>query len=132
MASGKLPATNANSKALLAESATAIRDEGSLAGQEKSAAASANGKLASQVADAYLGQGNYAKAIPLYRTALTKGGVAADEVNTHLGIALARSGDKAGAASAFALVTTEPRAGIAQLWTTWLQVGSTPSPAGAS
>lgn len=130
-ASGKLPAVNANDTSLLAESARAIRDEGSLAGQEKSAAASKDGKLASQVGDAYLGQGNYAKAIELYRSALSKGGVSADEVNTHLGIALARSGDKAGATAALALVTTEPRAGIAQLWTAYVAVGSTPSPAGA-
>jgi hypothetical protein len=129
-ASGKLAASNANDTALLAESTRAIRDEGSLAGQEKSALASKDGKLASQVADAYLGQGNYTKAIELYRAALTKGGVSTDEVNTHLGIALARSGDKAGATTAFAAVTTEPRAGIAQLWTTYVTVGSTPSAPG--
>ena len=130
-ASGKLPATSSAAKAIAADSAVAIRDEGSLAAQEKKAAAAKDGKLASQVGDAYLGQGNYAKAIELYRSALTKGGVAVDEVNTHLGIALARSGDKAGATSAFALVTTEPRAGIAQLWTTYVAVGSTQSPPGA-
>ena len=60
----------------------------------------------------------------MYRQALSKGGVDKDEVNTHLGIALARSGDKAGAQTAFAAVTTEPRAGIASLWTTWLQAGT--------
>ena len=130
-ASGKLPATSSSAKAIAADSAVAIRDEGSLVAQEKKAAAAKDGKLASQVGDAYLGQGNYPKAIELYRSALTKGGVANDEVNTHLGIALARSGDKAGATSAFALVTTEPRAGIAQLWSTYVAVGSMPSAPGA-
>ncbi|HVF93680.1 MAG TPA: tetratricopeptide repeat protein [Sphingomonas sp.] len=130
-ASGKLAATNANDSALLAESTRAIRDEGSLAGQEKGALASKDGKLASQVGDAYLGQGNYAKAVELYRAALTKGGVDADEVNTRLGIALARSGDKPGATSAFALVKAEPRAGLAQLWSPYVAVGSTPSAPGA-
>jgi hypothetical protein len=130
-ASGKLPATSSSAKAIAADSATAIREEGSLVAQEKKAAAGANGKLSQQVGDAYLGQGNYAKAVELYRTALTKGGVDADEVNTRLGIALARSGDKAGATSAFALVKAEPRAGIAQLWSTYVAVGSTPSAPGA-
>jgi hypothetical protein len=45
--------------------------------------------------------------------------------------ALARSGDMAGATSAFALVMTEARAGIAQWWSTYVAVGSTPSPPGA-
>ena len=130
-ASGKLPATSSSVKAIATDSATAIREEGSLTAQEKKAALAKDGKLASQVGDAYLGQGNYAKAIELYRSALTKGGVATDEVNTHLGIALARSGDKAGATTAFAAVTTEPRAGIAQLWSTYVTVGSTPSAPGA-
>ncbi|WP_375422417.1 hypothetical protein [uncultured Sphingomonas sp.] len=130
-ASGKLPATSSSAKAIATDSATAIREEGSLTAQEKKAALAKDGKLASQVGDAYLGQGNYAKAIELYRSALTKGGVATDEVNTHLGIALARSGDKAGATTAFASVTTEPRAGIAQLWSTYVTVGSTPSAPGA-
>jgi hypothetical protein len=67
----------------------------------------------------------------MYRAALSKGGVDANEVNTRLGIALARSGDKAGAQAAFGAVTGNPRAGIAALWTTWTQVGSSPATAAA-
>jgi len=52
--------------------------------------------------------------------ALQKGGVDADEVNTHLGIALAKSGDKAGAKAAFDAVKGAPRAGIAGLWNAYL------------
>ena len=52
--------------------------------------------------------------------ALQKGGVNADAVNTHLGIALAASGDKAGAKTAFGAVTTGTRGEIAGLWTFWL------------
>jgi hypothetical protein len=130
-ASGKIPMTSKVATETLAVAATAIRDEGSLAAVEKRAMASKDGKLAAQTGDAYLGQDNYTKAIELYKLALTKGGIVNDEVNTHLGIALARSGDKAGATAAFALVTTEPRAGLAQLWTTWVAVGSVPAPAGA-
>jgi hypothetical protein len=117
---GKVPASSGNAKTILTDSATAIRNEGSLAGTETKAKAAANGTLASQTAEAYLGQGNYAKAAELYRLALQKGSVNADEVNTRLGIALARAGDKAGATAAFAEVKSAPRADIAGLWTTWL------------
>ncbi len=128
MASGKIPASSSFSKSLLTAANGAIKTEGSLAGSEKQALAAKDGKIAASTADAYLGQNNYAKAAELYRTALTKGGVDTNEVNTRLGIALARSGDKAGAQAAFGAVTGNPRAGIAALWSTWTQVGSTPAP----
>ncbi|AIT05220.1 MULTISPECIES: tetratricopeptide repeat family protein [Sphingomonas] len=127
MASGKIPATSAFSKSLLTAANTAIKADGSLASSEKTAMASKDGKIAASTADAYLGQNNYAKAIELYRAALSKGGVDANEVNTRLGIALAKSGDKAGAQAAFGAVTGNPRAGIAALWNTWTQVGATPA-----
>jgi hypothetical protein len=120
MANGKIPATNTEAKAMMSEVALAIRNEGSLATLETKAKAGANGSLAMQTADANLGSGNYAKAIELYRLALSKGGVDADTVNTRLGIALARSGDKAGAQAAFAAVQGTPRAEIARFWTTYL------------
>jgi len=123
-ASGKIPASSTSARLLLTDANLAVRNEGSLAGSETKAKASANGTLASQTADAYLGQGNYAKAVELYRLALQKGSVNADEVNTRLGIALARSGDKAGATAAFAAVKSQPRADIAGLWTTWLSTAA--------
>lgn len=129
MAAGKIPASSAYAKGLLTAANTAIKTEGSLAGSEKQALAAKDGKIAASTADAYLGQSNYAKAAELYRAALGKGGVDANEVNTRLGIALARSGDKPGAQAAFGAVTGNPRAGIAALWTTWTQVGSSPAPA---
>lgn len=120
MAAGKIPATNTMAKTLLADTGTAIRNDGPLSGLEKKAASNADGKLAAGTADAYLGQDNYAKAIELYRLALSKGGVNADDVNLHLGIAQAKSGDKAGAATSFAAVKTTPRLETAQLWTAWM------------
>jgi hypothetical protein len=129
MAAGKIPASSAFAKGLLTAANAAIKTEGSLAGSEKQALAAKDGKIAASTADAYLGQSNYAKAAELYRAALGKGGVDANEVNTRLGIALARSGDKPGAQAAFGAVTGNPRAGIAALWTTWTQVGSSPAPA---
>ncbi len=124
-ASGKIPASNALAKQIATDAANALRTEGSLTPLETRAKAAANGKLAAGTADAYLGTGNYAKSIELYRVALQKGGVDADEVNTHLGIALARSGDKAGAKTAFDAVKTSPRSGIAGLWNAYLDAPAT-------
>lgn len=90
-------------------------DKASLASSEKNAAASANGKIAVSVADGYYGYGNYAKAVELYKLALTKGGVDANLLNTRIGMALARSGDKEGAKAAFAQVTG-PRKELADFW----------------
>lgn len=118
---GKIPgAGSSNIQALVTSSNNQVASEGSFAGLETKAAASANGALSAQTGDAYLGRADYAKAIALYRQALAKGGVNNDEVNTHLGIALALSGDKAGAKTAFAAVTTAPRSDIAGFWSTWV------------
>ena len=126
VANGRIPASNTEAKAMQAEVAGAVRLEGSLDPLAKRAQAAADGKLAATTADAYVGSDQFAPAIALYRTALQKGGVDAAEVNTRLGIALARSGDKAGAKAAFAAVQGDPRTGIAALWTTALD---TPTPA---
>lgn len=125
IANGKIPAANTEAKAMSTEIAQAIRNEGSMAAIESKSKAAANGTLAMQTADGYLGQGNYAKAVELYRLSLTKGGVDANIVNSRLGIALARSGDKAAAKTAFAAVSGTPRADIASFWTTWLDTGPT-------
>lgn len=125
LASGKIPSGSAAAKQLLTDSATAIRNEGSLSTSETKAKSAKDGKLASQTADAYLGDGNNAKAIELYNLALSKGGVNADEVNLHLGIAQARSGDKAAAMASFDKVQTQPRAAIASFWKIALDTNST-------
>ncbi|MCW6529271.1 MULTISPECIES: tetratricopeptide repeat protein [Sphingomonas] len=119
-AAGKLPADSATANDLYRVAKQSIANEGSLDPLEGKAKAAANGKLAAGTADAHLGAGNYAKAIELYKVALQKGGVDADAVNTHLGIALAGSGDTAGAKAAFALVKASPRADIASFWETAL------------
>lgn len=119
-AAGKVPASSASANGLLEAANKGISSEGALSGLEARAKAGANGKLANGTADAYLGSGNWAKAVELYRVALQKGGVDADAVNTRIGIALANSGDKAGAKAAFEQVKTPPRDGIAALWITFL------------
>lgn len=95
------------------------QDRASLPAAEKSAASGANGKAAAATGDAYLGYGDYAKAAAMYQLALQKGGVDANTINTRLGIALARGGQKDAAKAAFAAVTG-PRAELAQFWVAWL------------
>lgn len=118
-ASGKL-AAGRNLTDAMAQANSQAKLEGSLAPLEARAKTSPDGKLSAQTADAYLSKGDNAKAAELYRAALTKGGVSADDVNTHLGIALSRSGDKAGATAAFAEVKTGVRGNLATLWSAWV------------
>ena len=120
MSSGKAPATSRPLTDIrTAATAKVASDRASLAGLERSAMASGNARGAVGTADAYLGYGDDAKAAALYRMALTKGGIDADVVNTRLGIALARSGDKAGARAAFQAVKG-PRAELAAFWLLYL------------
>jgi uncharacterized protein HemY len=85
-------------------------------------AGKASGKLALGTADALYGAGDFAQAAEVYRAALAKGGVDANIVNTRLGAALARAGQKDAAKQAFAAVTG-PRMGLARYWTVWIDNG---------
>lgn len=119
-AAGKIQASNAAINELYRSAVVREKAEGSLAAEEKTATAAANGTTAKNVGDAYLGSRNFTKAAELYRVALQKGGVDANLVNTRLGIALAMLGQKAEAKAAFQAVTASPRAEIARFWTTWI------------
>ncbi|MBA3510685.1 tetratricopeptide repeat protein [Sphingomonas sp.] len=72
-------------------------------------------RLAVRTGDALYGYGEYAKAAELYRAALSKSGADTSLINLHLGMALARAGDKAGATAALNAVTG-PRAELAKYW----------------
>jgi len=100
-------------------SARVAADRASLAGIEAKALAAPTGTIALNTGDAYFGYGDYAKAVSLYQAALGKSGVDANAVNMHLGMALALSGDRAGAEAAFRKVTG-PRGEVAALWMAWL------------
>ncbi|MFM5913577.1 hypothetical protein D5I55_00645 [Chakrabartia godavariana] len=95
-------------------------DKASVIADEKRAASAPDGRLAANTGSAYLAYGDYAKAIDLFRLAQKKGGIDADVVNTRLGIALARSGQKDAAKAAFQAVTGATRKDIAQFWLLWL------------
>ena len=96
-------------------------DKGSLPSSATRAKSAADGKPAFSTANAYLGYGDYAQAADLYRVALQKGGIDTDAANTRLGIALAMSGQKEAAVTAFGAVTVGSRAQIAQYWTIWVK-----------
>jgi tetratricopeptide (TPR) repeat protein len=80
----------------------------------------ANTKALIRIGDSYAALGDNAKAIEVYRAALKKPDADAAVANIHLGIALARSGDKAGAKAAFEAVTGA-RAEVAKYWLLYLQ-----------
>jgi tetratricopeptide (TPR) repeat protein len=121
-ANGKVTKTNASINQLYTTASAQEKAEVPLANEEKRAAGAAKGDVAMQTGDAYLGTRNYPKAVELYRLALQKGSVDANVVNTRLGIALALSGQKAEAKTAFGAVTGSPRGEIAKFWTTWLDL----------
>ncbi len=95
-------------------------DKSSLGSAEADSQKAANGKIAAATADAYLGYGDYAKAVTLFELAKQKGGVDADEVNTRIGIAKTLSGDNAGAKAAFEAVQAGSRKQVANLWLAYL------------
>jgi Flp pilus assembly protein TadD len=119
-AKGAVTKGNPEYSRLLAQATQrANADRPTLAASEGKASAAANGRIAANTGDAYMGYGDYAKAAAMYRLALQKGGVDASLVNTRLGMALAMSGDKAGAKSALGAVTGQ-RAELARYWLLWL------------
>lgn len=73
-----------------------------------------------RIGDRYYGMGNYSKAADVYRQVLAKPDADKDVANLHLGIALARAGDKAGATAALNAVGGA-RAQIAKFWLTYVQ-----------
>ncbi|MEO7365059.1 MAG: tetratricopeptide repeat protein [Sphingomicrobium sp.] len=76
-------------------------------------------RFAMRIGDAYYGYGDYTKAAELYRIALAKPGADANLINLHLGMALARAGDKAGAGAALKAVAGS-QAELAKFWMVYL------------
>ncbi len=126
MSKGALSTSKAYVKELVAIVTPKVKsDRASLPGLEKEAQADKTGRLAKATADGYLGYGENAKAIAMYKLALQKGGVDVAEVNTRIGIALARSGDKAGAEAAFNTVQSGKRGDLAKFWLAHLSQSGT-------
>jgi len=81
--------------------------------------AAANAKALMRIGDNYAAMGDYANAVTAYKAAMAKPDGDAALANLHIGMALARSGDKAGATAALNAVTGA-RADIAKYWLTYL------------
>jgi tetratricopeptide (TPR) repeat protein len=79
-----------------------------------------NGKALLRIGDRYYAMANYSKAAELYRQSIGKPGVDSSVANMHLGMALAQTGDKAGATAAFNAVSGN-LAGIAKYWLIYVQ-----------
>jgi hypothetical protein len=103
---------------LTAVTAGAARERAGLAALRTRAMA---GDAAAMIAagDAHYGNGQYLPAAELYRAALARGAADPALVNTRLGAALARGGDRVGAEAALRLVTG-PRGGLASYWLAWI------------
>ena len=95
------------------------KSKATVADLQTAAKTAANATALLRIGDRYYGMGDYAQAADLYRQAKAKG-IDPDLANLHLGMALARSGDKAGAAAAFSAVTG-PRADVAKFWLAYVQ-----------
>jgi len=78
-----------------------------------------SGKLALATGDALYGAGDFAQAADVYKAALAKGDADKNLVNSRLGAALARAGQKDAAKQVFSQITG-PRAGLAKYWMVWL------------
>ena len=73
-----------------------------------------------RIGDRYYGMGNYSKAAEIYKQVLAKPDADKEVANLHLGFALARAGDKAGATAALNAVTGA-RSDIAKYWLLYVQ-----------
>ena len=79
----------------------------------------ANAKALMRIGDSYAALGDYSNAVAAYKAAMAKPDGDASLANLHIGMALARSGDKAGATTALNAVTG-PRSAIAKYWLTYV------------
>jgi len=99
------------------------KSQGDLQGLPAAPVASANSRQTLAIGDAYYGYGQYAKAADFDRAALAKSDADANLVNLHLGMALARQGDKAGAAAALSKVSGA-NSEVAKFWLLYANAGA--------
>lgn len=117
---GKLTQTQAATAALMKSvTAKAAKQIAALPAAGKKAAGAKDGSAALAVADDYFSLSQFPQAVEYYRMALSKGGVDQGKANARLGIALARSGDLAGAKAALAQANGN-WANVAGFWSVWV------------
>ncbi len=126
-AAGLIPATDPTFDEVSTRAQAGVADDRrSLAGTATLARTRPDARLSTRVGDAYLSNGDYAKADEFYTLALTKTGPDAGLINTRLGIARYRAGNYAGAIQAFNAVQGD-RAPLARLWVALTQSKMTPA-----
>jgi tetratricopeptide (TPR) repeat protein len=113
-----LDPANATVREILASLKT--KNKATVADLETAEKTAQNAKAYVRIGDNYSAMGQYAKAAEVYRKAIGKPGVDQNVANLHLGMALARAGDKSGAAAALNSVTG-PNAEIAKFWLTYVK-----------
>ena len=119
-AAGKIDRNKAIFRDTLADiNPKAAADKAAVSSAAAKGTAAATAKVALANGDLLYGAGDFAKAAEVYRAALGKSGADANLINLHLGAALARAGDKAGATAALNAVTG-PNAEIAKFWLVYL------------
>lgn len=91
------------------------RTKGDREGLPETPVASATARQTLLIGDAYYGYGEYAKAAEFYRAVLAKPEADSNLINLRLGMALARSGDKAGATAALN-AAGGPQSDLAKYW----------------
>ena len=119
-ASNAIDRNSATIKSLYATAtAKTAGDRAALDAQAAKAQSSGTAKALLTLSEAFYGYGDYAKSAAMARAALGKPGVDTQLANLRLGIALAASGDKAGAKTALDLVNGDQKE-VAGYWLTYL------------
>ncbi len=110
------------SSAMFRDTITALKTKPKATAADLAAASKTamSGMALLRIGDRYYAMGDYQKAVELYRQAAGKAGVDKNVANLHIGMALARSGDKAGATAALNAVSGD-RAEIAKFWQLYVQ-----------
>ena len=117
---GIVPAGDNAARTMIAQANERIAEDRPTLARSRSQALAGTARQARVLGDAYFAYGQYADAAELYRAALQKGGEDAGMVNTRLGVALVRAGQRAEAEAAFRAVTGS-YATLAQFWLAWLE-----------
>lgn len=116
IAAGALSASNSEVSSMLKVATGKVgADKAALASATAKALSAGNAKTAMAQGDANYGYGNYAKAAEVYRAVAGMSGADVATANLRLGMALAMSGDKAGATTALKAVTG-PKTALASYW----------------
>lgn len=120
IAAGQIDASKSPFKEMIEQAnQKSAGEEATLDAAAAKALAGGTAKSALTTGDLLYGYGRFDKAAEVYRAALKRPGADTNLVNLHLGMALARAGDKAGATAALSAVTGA-RADIAKYWLAYL------------